>query len=176
MTSAIDAARAALLRSFRWTDGHADFARVLSDPESIASFGQALATPFEADGVTHVVAVEARGFVLGALCASSLGAGLVLARKPGSVHPGDVVTITSAPDWRGNRVELALAMVLGPGDRALIVDDWIETGSQATAVREAVESMGAEVAGVSVLVDDTTAAVRKALGVRAVISSNQLPR
>jgi adenine phosphoribosyltransferase len=149
---------------------------VLRDAEAIASFGEALAAPFATAGVTHVVALEARGFAVGALCARSLSAGLVLARKPGAVHPGDVATVTSAPDWRGNRVELALATVLGPDHRALVVDDWIETGSQATAVREAIESMGAVLVGVSVLVDDTTAAVREALGVRALVSSDELPR
>lgn len=166
--------RDALLRTFRWTHGHADFAAVFRDPHALALLGPALAAPFAKDGITAVVALEARGFVLGALCAEQLGVGLVLARKPGSIHPGEKVEVVSAPDWRGREVRISIARVLTPTDKVLLVDDWIETGSQASAVKAAVSACGAELFGTSVIVDDTTAEVRRDLNVVAVVTSDEL--
>jgi adenine phosphoribosyltransferase len=169
-----ESARDAFLRAFRWTHGHADFAGVFRDPKVLATLGPALAAPFVGAGITAVVALEARGFVLGALCAQRLGVGIVLARKPGSIHPGDKVEVTSAPDWRGREVPISIARILDAQDKVLLVDDWIETGSQARAVKAAVEACGAELTGTSVVVDDTTAAVRAELNVIAMVRSDEL--
>lgn len=172
----VESARAAFRGTFRWTNGHADLTAVFQNAETLARLGPALAAPFQEAGITVVVAIEARGFVLGALCAQHLGVGLVLARKPGSVHPGAMVEVTSLPDWRGKRVTFSLARVLSAADGALLVDDWIETGSQAKAVKEAIETCGAQLIGTSILVDDTTADVRRDLNVIALVSSKELPR
>lgn len=171
-----ESARAAFLRTFQWTNGHADLTTVFRDAGTLAALGSALAAPFDSAGVTVVVALEARGFVLGALCAQRLGVGLVLARKLGSMHPGQMIEVTSAPDWRGRRVAFRLARILSSADQALLVDDWIETGSQAKAVKEALESSGAKFTGTSVVVDDTTAAVRSDLKVVALVRAAELPR
>ncbi len=172
---AIAAGRAAFVRTFRWTDGHADLAGVFRDADCLATLGPALAAPFHEVRATAVVALEARGFVVGALVARELGVGLVLARKPGSVHPGALIEVVSAPDWRGRKVTVRLATVLTADDRVLLVDDWIETGSQATAVAEATQRAGAELVGTSVIVDDTTDAVRDRLRVTALLRSSELP-
>lgn len=175
LMDAVATARDALLRTFKWTDGHADFGAVLREAEMLASLGPALAAPFAGAGVTVVVAIEARGFILGALCAERLGVGLVLARKDGSVLPGEKVAVRSAPDWRGRQVALRVSRVLSSRDKVLIVDDWIETGSQARAVAEAIGLCGAELVGTSVLVDDTTATVRSALNLVALIKKEDIP-
>ena len=168
-------ARELLLRSFRWTGGHADFTGVFRDPEALATLGPALAAPFAGAGASVVVAPEAGGFVLGALVARELGVGLVLARKPGSVHPDAERLMATEPDWRGRLVEFGIARdAVRPGDRAVLVDDWIETGSQARAVASLVQRLGGAVIGTSVLVDDTTEAVRSELRVTALLSSTEL--
>jgi adenine phosphoribosyltransferase len=169
-------AKQLFLESFRWTDGHADFAGVFRDDATLAALGPGLVAPFQSLGITAVVGVEARGFVLGALAAQALGVGLVLARKRGSVHPGPVVTATSAPDWRGRRIEFELSRVLVATDRVVIVDDWIETGSQATAVAHAIEICGAQLAGTAVLVDQTTSQQRERLNVKSVVTADELPK
>lgn len=170
----VDVARSGFVRRFRWTNGHADLAGVFRDAELLAQLGPALAAPFARDGITTVVAVEARGFVLGALCARELGVGLVLARKAGAVHPGEKVEVVSEPDWRGRRLTLQLARVFAPEDRVLLVDDWIETGSQARASKRAIEACGATLAGVSVVVNDTTADVKAELNVIGLLPSTDL--
>lgn len=55
-----------------------------------------------------------------------------------------------------------------------MVDDWIETGAQATAVDRLVEDAGASWVGVAVVVDATTAAVRRDLAVRSLLSVREL--
>lgn len=154
-TGPIEQARQAFLRSFRWTDGHADFSRVLAEGSTLDLLGQALAEPFRDSDITAVVAPEAKGFVLGALCARELHVGIVLARKPGSLHPGSNLEVTSRPDWRGRRINFRLSAILGPCDRVLLVDDWIETGAQLTSIQQMVEQTEAVLVGASVVVDDT---------------------
>jgi adenine phosphoribosyltransferase len=56
------------------------------------------------------------------------------------------------------------------------VDDWIETGSQALAARALIEDCGAQYAGLSVLVDQSSEEVRNTLlPVAYVVSSAELP-
>jgi adenine phosphoribosyltransferase len=70
--------------------------------------------------------------------------------------------VATAPDWRGRHVEILISRrAVRSGDRLLLVDDWIETGSQARTVSTLAEQRGADVVGVSVLVDDTTDDVRE---------------
>jgi adenine phosphoribosyltransferase len=168
------ALQARLLSRFSWTNGHADFSAVLADPESLALFGPALVEPFRGSAITAVVGLEARGFVPAGLAALNLGVGLVLVRKTGAVYPGPKVEVTSLPDWRGRRVELQMARILSPADRVLLVDDWVETGSQALAVKTAVEMCGAELVGVSVLVDDAPDDVRSRLGLVGIVGKVEL--
>lgn len=166
-----------LLERFRWRDGHADFSPLLRDPGFLRDAGHALAAPFRDRGVTAVVGLEARGFVLSALTAQALGVGLVLARKPGSVHPGAETERATEVDWRGNLVDVRIAAdAVGVRDRALIVDDWVETGSQARTARRLLARLGAPLVGVSVLVDDTTDEVRNELGVVGIVRGSDLPQ
>lgn len=175
MGSDAEIARRGVLRTFEWIDGDAVFTPVFHDPEVLASLGPGLAEPFRDAGVTAVVAPEARGLVLGALCAVALGVGFVAARKPGFPRAGDRVEVTSAPDWQGRRIAFTVARVFDSRDRILLVDDWIETGSQATAIASAIDEMGAALAGTSVIVDQAPDPVRSALGVVGLLRHDQLP-
>jgi adenine phosphoribosyltransferase len=133
------------------------------------------ASPVSSLGVTGVVAIEARGFVVGALTAQYLGVGLVLARKPGSIHPDSISQVSDQNDWRGRQVELAVSRrSIKSGDRLVLVDDWIETGCQARTAAQLVASLGASVVATSVIVDDTTAEVRDSLNVVSLIAANEL--
>ena len=165
-----------LLARFRWRDGHADFSPLLRDPAFLRDAGDALAEPFRDQGITAVVGLEARGFVLSSLTARALGVGLVLARKPGSIHPGSEIETATEPDWRGRHVDVRIAAdAVGVRDRALIVDDWIETGSQARTARRLLARLGAPLVGVSVLVDDASEETRADLGVVGVVRADELP-
>ena len=154
MTFDLDAARRQLLAGFPLVDDHPAVAGVLRDPVRLRLIGPALAAPFEDVGVTAVVAPEARGPILGALVASHLGVGLVLARKADRNHPGADLQVESAPTWRGSpEVFQGRSFDLAPTDRVLIVDDWITTGNSIRAVSAIVQETGAAVVGVAAIVN-----------------------
>jgi adenine phosphoribosyltransferase len=172
----LQAVRQLVLGAFRWVDGHADLSRVFGSADVLRVAGAALAAPFGDAAATVVVSPEARGFVLGALVARELGTGLVLVRKQGSHHPGASIQVRAAPDWRGRELLLRLHPdALRPTDRVLVVDDWIETGSQATAIQRLITRCGAQVVGVAALVDDTTQPTRRRLNLHGLLRSADLP-
>jgi len=162
--SAVAAARRALLAEFRWQGGHADVWRVFADAGSLATVVAGLAEPWRGAGITHVIGIESRGFLLGAAVAVNLGVGFQAVRKGDGMLPGPKLSVTAAPDYRGREHLLRMQAVLRPGTVGLLVDDWAERGSQATAVKQLVELSGARFAGVSVLVDQLEDPVRARLG------------
>ena len=65
---------------------------------------------------------------------------------------------------------------LAAGDRALLVDDWVQTGSQARAVGDLVARLRASLVGISVLVDEASDGARAGLPpVRSIVSFEDLP-
>ena len=161
----VSAARVALLRSFRWHQGHADVWAVFADASALAAVVDGLAAPWADTGVTCVVGVEARGFLLGGAVALRLGVGFRAVRKAGALFPGAKLTAQTAPDYRGLRHHLALQDTLTAGERVLMVDDWAERGAQATAVRELVQRSGARFAGLTLMVDQLPEQARRDLGI-----------
>ncbi|MFD5323279.1 phosphoribosyltransferase family protein [Streptomyces sp. NPDC127092] len=169
-------ARGPVLEHFRWIGGQADVWQIFRDPGALAAVVRGLAGPFRDDGVTAVCGIESRGFLLGAAVAVELGVGFVAVRKGEGIFPGEKVTRRSDPDYRGTHQELRLQRAaVGPGERVLLVDDWIETGSRASAVRSMVEECGGQWAGCSVVVDETAPARRADLGVRGLVTAAELP-
>jgi len=155
-----------LRETIRAIAGHMDVWAVFEDAELFAAVVEALAEAIEPFDPTRIVAVESRGFLLGGAVAAQLGVGFVAVRKPGSLFPGEKTTVMTAPDYRGNETELRmLVRSLGPSDRVAMVDDWIEVGAQALAVRELVESQGAIFLGLAVMVDQSHPGVADALPV-----------
>lgn len=160
----VAAARAAFLEAFAWHAGHADVWPVFAHGPTLAAVVEGLAAPWHDQGVTHVVGVEARGFLLGGAVAVRLGVGFVAVRKPGALFPRGTLTATTGPDYRGAEQQLRMQDVLGPGAVVLMVDDWAQTGSQAGAVQSLVERGGARLAGHSLLVDQLDDVVRSRFG------------
>src|SRR5512133_3730467 len=62
-----------------------DITPVLRDGDLLREVIAEMSRPFADAGVTHVLGIEARGFILGGAVATYLGAGFVPARKPGKL-------------------------------------------------------------------------------------------
>src|SRR5689334_12355115 len=62
-----------------------DITPVLRDATLFGQATTAMAEPFRTMGITHVVAIESRGFIFGAPVAQTLGAAFVPMRKPGKL-------------------------------------------------------------------------------------------
>jgi len=165
------------VQRFRWIDGHADMLSLFTDGAFLRRTAEALASPFKSARVTKVAGVEARGFILGTAVSLQLDAGFVAIRKHGAIHPGPKATVRATPDWRGNQPELALQrQAITTNDQVLLVDDWIETGSQALAARQLIEECGGTWTGLSVLVDQSKPAKGQDLDpVASVVTFDALP-
>ncbi|MEV5528534.1 phosphoribosyltransferase family protein [Streptomyces prunicolor] len=170
-------ARDLALEHFRWIGGHADVWAIFRDAKALAAVVAALVEPFRDEQITAVCGIESRGFLLGGAAAVELGVGFVPVRKGDGLFPGDKVVRQSSADYRRLRHTLRLQRSsLGPGDRVLLVDDWIETGSQAAAVRSMVEECGSTWVGCSVIVDQLAGAPNNALStVRGLLTAQELP-
>jgi adenine phosphoribosyltransferase len=141
-----------------------DVAPLLANARLFAQATDALAAPFADEGITHVVAVEARGFIFGAPVAQRLGAGFIPVRKAGKLP------------WKTERIEYALEYASGvlevhrdacaAGARVLVVDDVLATGGTAAATAALAERLGARVAGIAVLIELTFLHGRDALAGR----------
>ncbi len=158
------AGRAAFLRHFEWVDGHAGMWSVFEDPIAFGEIISALAALACEGRPTRVVAIESRGFLLGAAVARDLRLGVQAIRKPGGILPGPKLHVTSAPDYRKKAHDLRMRATLDPSDRVVLVDDWVERGSQARAARTLVERTGATWAGTVSIVDDADEDTRVAIG------------
>jgi adenine phosphoribosyltransferase len=169
-------ARSAVLDRFRWVDGHADVWRVFADGPALSAVIESLADPWRDAGATRVLGIESRGFLLGAATAVKLGVGFVGIRKGGDgLLPGPKVTTTAAEDYRRRRHDFRMQSILGPDDRVLLVDDWVERGSQAKAAKALALACGAEFLGISVVVDMLDAESRAELSrVTAIVTADEL--
>lgn len=128
-----------------------DITPLLAQPAVFARAVDALSEPFIADGISKVVGIEARGFIFAAPIAFRLSAGFIPIRKAGKL-PYDINHQEYDLEYGTDRIEVHSDAV-GPDDRVLIVDDVLATGGTGAASVHLVESLGAEVAGFTVLVE-----------------------
>jgi len=163
-SQSVEAAHEMLVAKFRWRDGHADIWNFFLDGSDLSLLVNGLAEPWRGAGITHVLGIESRGFLLGGAVAVSLKVGFQAVRKEGGLLPGPKLFVRSEPDYRFKRHELRMQNVLGPDDVVLLVDDWAELGSQAIAARTLVESCGAHFAGASFIVDQLEDDTRTKIG------------
>jgi len=128
-----------------------DITPLLADARALADSVRALADYARPLDVECVVAAEARGFLLGPALALELGAGFVLARKPGKL-PYETVSTEYLLEYGAGQLELHSDAVAA-GKRVLVHDDLLATGGTAAALCELVEQLGGEVVGCGFLIE-----------------------
>ncbi len=130
-----------------------DITPLLKDKRAFAGAVDLMCEGLAAQRIDHVVAIEARGYLLGAPMAYRLGAGLIPVRKPGKL-PFQRLTADYALEYGTNSLEIHNDAV-SPGERVVIVDDLLATGGTAAATKSLLEQLGAAIVGVSFLVELT---------------------
>ncbi|PXY19230.1 adenine phosphoribosyltransferase [Prauserella muralis] len=138
-----------------------DLTPVFGDAAAFASVIDALGEAV-GDGVDRLAAVEARGFVLAAAVGYARGLGVALVRKPGKL-PAVAGRVDYALEYGTATLELPVGSV-EPGQRVAIVDDVLATGGTVAATAKLVESAGAAVSGVAVVLELAALGARSRLG------------
>ncbi|MGW0434699.1 phosphoribosyltransferase family protein [Micromonospora sp. NPDC003197] len=180
-----DELRKLLVEHFRWVDPGPAASHLVSDvsgwwrdPTILARLGPALADLFRADQPTVVVSPEVTGLMLGPLVATALGVGLVPAYKerPDSRLIAEPTTwATTTADYRGRTLTLGVRdRHLRPGDRVLLVDDWVATGAQLRALYQVITARSAEPIGTAAVIADCPTGLAAELRVRALLTGADL--
>jgi adenine phosphoribosyltransferase len=128
-----------------------DITPLLADHTAFAAVVDAIVAQFGRGTIDKVVGIEARGFILAAPVAYHFGAGFVPVRKMGKL-PSATHAESYDLEYGSETIEVHQD-AFTPGEQVLIVDDVLATGGTARATAELVRRTGAEVAGISVLME-----------------------
>jgi adenine phosphoribosyltransferase len=128
-----------------------DITTLLRDGEGFGQAVDALASPFKGRPIDAVVGMESRGFIFGAAVADRLGTGFVPVRKPGKL-PSKTVKASYDLEYGTDCLEMHCDAVAA-GTRVLVVDDLLATGGTAKATVALLKGQGADVVGVSFLIE-----------------------
>jgi adenine phosphoribosyltransferase len=132
-----------------------DITPLLADPAAFHTVVEALAgSGRDAAGdpvVDKVVGIEARGFILAAPVALSLGVGFVPVRKQGKL-PAATYAASYELEYGEATIEVHQD-AFQPGDRVLVIDDVLATGGTVEACTKLLDQCGATVAAIAVLIE-----------------------
>ncbi|MBN1576631.1 MAG: adenine phosphoribosyltransferase [Chitinispirillaceae bacterium] len=127
-----------------------DITSIFTNPEAFRYTIAKMIEQYRAEKVDGVIAIESRGFLLGACYAEKVGVPLVLARKKGKL-PGKTLRQSYDLEYGSATLEIHEAD-LTPGKRWLIIDDLIATGGTLLAVTTMVEQAGSQIAGIFAII------------------------
>lgn len=127
------------------------------DPALMDACGRELASRFTRVNATKVLTAEISGIAPALTTAMHLGLPVVYARKSKPITMPDQVFLTLAPSHtKGRTVELIVSPeYLGPGERVLIIDDFLATGQTILGLVRLAQAAGAKVIGVGTVIEKT---------------------
>ena len=126
-----------------------DITPLLSDAQALSVVTDSLIG--NSDSYTHIVGIEARGFILASAMSVRAGKGFIPLRKSGKL-PHTTISKSYGLEY-GSDVLEAHIDALAAGDRVIIVDDVLATGGTLVAAIEIARELGAEIVEVVVLLE-----------------------
>lgn len=125
------------------------------DPVLMDACGQELARRFQNIGATKVLTAEISGIAPALTTASHLGVPVVYARKHKPITMPDQVFLTLSPSHtKGRMVELIVSPeYLAGGERVLIIDDFLASGSTILGLVRLAQTAGAAIVGIGTLIE-----------------------
>jgi len=128
-----------------------DITTVLQDAGAFKQTIEAITSKYRTQKIDKVVAVEARGFILGGAVAHCLGAGFIPVRKKGKL-PWKTQSITYELEYGTDTLEMH-EDAIKPEERVLIVDDLLATGGTVAAVTKLVSQFKGKIVGIAFLIE-----------------------
>lgn len=137
------------------------------EPKLTLEMGRIFAERFAAAGVSDVnkvVTAEVSGIAPALTTGMALGVPVVYARKKRPVTMADVLGAHAPSRTKGGVTPLYLSPeYVGPGDRVLLIDDFLASGRTILALAELIARCGAELLGVGCVIEKTFEPGRAAL-------------
>jgi adenine phosphoribosyltransferase len=128
-----------------------DITPLLADHVGFAGAVDAIVNHHGRGTIDKVVGIEARGFILAAPVAYHFGAGFVPVRKRGKL-PEPTLVESYDLEYGSAQIEVRTD-AFESGDRVLVVDDVLATGGTAAATVDLIRRAGADVIGLSFLIE-----------------------
>jgi adenine phosphoribosyltransferase len=128
-----------------------DITTAMKQPEVLRYIADELYDYYKDKGITKVVGVESRGFVLGSILAYKLGAGFVLLRKPGKL-PAETIRVEYALEYGVDALEIHKDSI-SDEDVVLLHDDLLATGGSAGAALKLIQQFNPAAIWVSFLIE-----------------------
>lgn len=128
-----------------------DVTTLLKDAQGFRLAIDSLSQPYVGSGVSLVVGIESRGFILGSAVADRIGAGFVPVRKLGKL-PAQTIRASYDLEYGSDSLEMHRDAI-EPGQKVLIVDDLLATGGTARATVNLVRQLGGDVVGLAFLIE-----------------------
>ena len=115
-----------------------DVSTLFKNPACFMEILNELERIYREKGITKIVGIESRGFIMGAALASRLGAGFVMCRKPGRL-PGKTICATYNKEYGTDSIEMHMDAI-DKNDTVLIHDDLLATGGSIRAAYDLVQT------------------------------------
>ena len=128
-----------------------DITTALKDPECLRWMRDRIVEIYRDKGITQVVGLESRGFIIAPAVAMELNAGFVPERKPGKL-PADVISMNYNKEYGTDTMQIHRD-ALTADDVVLIHDDLLATGGTVAAAVRLVKSIGVKKVYVNFLIE-----------------------
>lgn len=139
-----------------------DVTTLMKDAAALHEVASRLYEYYKDKGITKVVGIESRGFILGGILAEKLGAGFVLVRKPGKL-PAETLEINYEKEYGTDTIQMHKDAI-GPDDVVLMHDDLLATGGTMKAACQMVQSRHPKKVYVNFLIELKVLNGRKVFG------------
>lgn len=128
-----------------------DITTALSEPQCIKWFTDNIIEHYKNKGITKVLGIESRGFIIGSIVARDLNAGFIPIRKPGKL-PYHTISESYNKEYGIDTIEIH-ADAISTDDIVLIHDDLLATGGTLAAAVRLVQKMGVKKIYVNTLIE-----------------------
>ena len=117
-----------------------DITTALAKPACLKWMRDELVKRYKDLGITHVVGIESRGFIIAPAVAMEIGAGFVPIRKPGKL-PAETIQVSYTKEYGTDSIEMHKG-ALNENDIVLVHDDILATGGSLMAAIELIRKAG----------------------------------
>lgn len=116
-----------------------DVTTLFKNPDALQELSDILYETYKDKGITKVIGIESRGFIMGAMLAARLSAGFVPIRKPGKL-PAETIEASYTKEYGTDTIQMHRDAI-DENDVVLLHDDLLATGGTMLAACNLVKQL-----------------------------------